>query len=569
MVPEVVTVPDREDSAAYRPRRSVLYLPASNERALEKAKTLAVDALILDLEDAVAPDAKPDARDKACAAASSGDYGRREVTIRVNGMDTEWHAADVEAACKAGPDAILVPKVGSADAVLELVESLGRHGAPESTQLWAMIETPRAMLHAEEIAAASDRLAVLVMGTNDLAKELHAEHVPGRQLLVTGLGLCLLAARATGTVILDGVYNNVKDAEGFEAECLQGRQMGFDGKTLIHPSQVEPCNEVFAPTEADVEYAGRVIAAFEEAEAAGKGVVTVDGRMIENLHVENARRTLAISDAIAKLQHQALSRGDTDPRFHALTRPEPVEAEATNRAIRLAEVAGAPILVVHVSCAPALEAIHLAHERGQTVYAETCPQYFAFEYEDLAREGFEGAKYVCSTPLRPKEHQAALWRGLRTDDLSVVSTDHCPFCFKGQKEMGLGDFSKIPNGLPSVEHRMDLLHTGVVEGHISRRRWVEIACATPARMFGLYPRKGTIAPGSDADVVIYDPNATQTLSASTHHMAVDYSCYEGKQLTGRVDTVLSRGRVIIDGGEYLGEAGHGRYLRRDTCQYLR
>jgi dihydropyrimidinase len=171
--------------------------------------------------------------------------------------------------------------------------------------------------------------------------------------------------------------------------------------------------------------------------------------------------------------------------------------------------------------------------------------------------------------LRPKEHQAALWRGLRTDDLSVVSTDHCPFCFKGQKELGLGDFSKIPNGLPSVEHRMDLLHTGVLEGHISRRRWIEIACATPARMFGLYPRKGTIAPGSDADVVIYDPNAKQVFSAATHHMAVDYSCYEGKEITGKVEKVLSRGRLIIDGDSYTGAAGHGQFLRRNTCGYLR
>jgi dihydropyrimidinase len=171
--------------------------------------------------------------------------------------------------------------------------------------------------------------------------------------------------------------------------------------------------------------------------------------------------------------------------------------------------------------------------------------------------------------LRPAEHQAALWRGLRTDDLSVVSTDHCPFCFKGQKDMGIGDFSKIPNGLPGVETRMDLLHQGVVEGRISRKRWIEIACATPAKMFGLYPRKGTIAPGADADIVLYDPNATQVHSASTHHMAVDYSCYEGRETTGKVATVLSRGRVVVDGGEYLGKAGDGAFQKRTTCQYLR
>ncbi len=203
------TVPEVAGSTAYRPRRSVLYLPASNERALEKAKSLAVDALILDLEDAVAPDAKEQARENACAAARSGDYGRRELTIRVNGIGTQWHDEDLRAACAAGPDGVVVPKVGSADDVRGLVAAMEAAGAPEHTTLWAMVETPRAMLHCEEIAGASERLTVLVMGTNDLAKELHAEHVPGRQPLLTGLSLCLLAARATGTVILDGVYNDV------------------------------------------------------------------------------------------------------------------------------------------------------------------------------------------------------------------------------------------------------------------------------------------------------------------------------------------------------------------------
>jgi dihydropyrimidinase len=273
--------------------------------------------------------------------------------------------------------------------------------------------------------------------------------------------------------------------------------------------------------------------------------------------------------AIDVLVEQALARGNTDPKYHGVVRHALLEAEATHRAIKLAQVAGAPIYIVHLSATEALAQVSEARTAGFNAFAETCPQYLFLSTDDLARPDFEGAKYVCSTPLRPAEHQANMWRGLRTGDLSVVSTDHCPFCFKGQKEMGIGDFSKIPNGLPGVETRMDLLHSGVVDGHISRRRWIEIACATPARMFGLYPRKGTIAPGSDADVVVYDPNATQTLSASTHHMAVDYSCYEGRQLTGKVDTVLSRGRVLIDGGEYLGEAGHGRYLRRDTCQYLR
>jgi citrate lyase subunit beta/citryl-CoA lyase len=286
-------------TAPILPRRSVLYMPGANERALEKAKTLPADALILDLEDAVAPDAKADARDRVCAAVRSGEYGSKEVTIRVNGLDTPWHADDIAAAAEAGPAGVVVPKVNSADDVHAIVDGLVKGGAPAHTRIWAMVETPVAMLDAVAIAGASDRLAVLVMGTNDLAKELHAEHVPGRQPLLTGLGLCLLAARATGKVILDGVYNDITDAAGFEAECLQGRQLGFDGKTLIHPSQIEPANAVWAPTAEAIDDARELIATFDDAIAGGKGVVTHKGRMIENLHVDNARRVLAVADAIA------------------------------------------------------------------------------------------------------------------------------------------------------------------------------------------------------------------------------------------------------------------------------
>ena len=289
------------DDTILRPRRSVLYMPGANERALEKAKDLPADALILDLEDAVAPDAKPEARERVCAAVTGGGYGNRELAIRANGIGTPWHDADLKAIAAAGPDAVVVPKVNTAAEVLQLVSALEQAGAPEHTKLWAMLETPQAMLHAEEIAGASERLTVLVMGTNDLAKELHASRVPNRHPLLPGLGLCLLAARATGKVLLDGVYNDIKDEAGFLAECQQGREMGFDGKTLIHPSQVEPCNAVFAPGADEVEMAGRIIAAFEEAEAEGRGVVTVDGRMVENLHVEEARRVLAITEAIAGL----------------------------------------------------------------------------------------------------------------------------------------------------------------------------------------------------------------------------------------------------------------------------
>jgi citrate lyase subunit beta/citryl-CoA lyase len=288
-------------SAELRPRRSVLYMPGANERALEKAKTIPADALILDLEDAVAPDAKPEARERVCAAASSGEYGLKEVTIRCNGLDTQWGADDLRAAAQAGPAAVVIPKINSVDDVAAIEKALEAGGAPDHTKIWAMLETPAGIFSATEIARCSERLAVLVMGTNDIAKELHAEHVPGRQPLHWALSQCLMAARLGGKVILDGVYNDIKNEEGFEAECVQGRQMGFDGKTLIHPSQVDPCNRVFAPSEAEVEQARKIIEAFEAAEREGKGVVTVDGRMIENLHVENARRTLAVNDAIIKL----------------------------------------------------------------------------------------------------------------------------------------------------------------------------------------------------------------------------------------------------------------------------
>ena len=274
-------------------------MPGANTRALEKAKGLSADSLILDLEDAVAPDAKAEARDNVVAALTSGEYGNRELTIRVNGLDTDWHADDLAAAAAAGPAAVVVPKVNSPADVAAIEAGLQAGGAPEHTKIWAMVETPQAMLDCANIAAASERLTVLVMGTNDLAKELHAAHVPGRQPLLTGLGLCLLGARAAGKVILDGVYNDVRDPEGFEAECRQGAQMGFDGKTLIHPGQLDAANAVFAPADAEVESSREIIAAFEAAQREGKGVVTVNGRMIENLHVENARRVLAMADAIA------------------------------------------------------------------------------------------------------------------------------------------------------------------------------------------------------------------------------------------------------------------------------
>lgn len=288
---------------AFTPLRSVLYMPSSNAKALEKAKTLPIDGVIFDLEDAVAPDAKPAAREAAAAAVGSGEYGRRTLTIRVNGLGTAWHDDDIVAAAQAGPAGIVVPKVNSAEEVKQLVGAMERAGAPDHTRLWAMVETPEAIFGVRELAAADERLAVLVMGTNDLVKELYAEHVPGRAPLLTSLSWSVLAARAAGVAILDGVYNDVKNTEGFLAECTQGAQMGFDGKTLIHPGQVAGANETFAPSAQAVEDARGILAAWEEGK--GSGVVTYNGKMVENLHVESAQRALAIHEAITALEADA------------------------------------------------------------------------------------------------------------------------------------------------------------------------------------------------------------------------------------------------------------------------
>lgn len=276
------------------------------------------------------------------------------------------------------------------------------------------------------------------------------------------------------------------------------------------------------------------------------------------MHAENG-------SAIDVIVQQALTEGKTAPKYHALTRPTTAEAEATARAIALAEIAGAPIYIVHLSCNDALEKVREARDRGLPVYAETCPQYLYLSIDNFDVPGFEGAKYVFTPPLREKWHQEKLWNGLKRDHLQVVSTDHCPFCFKEQKELGKGDFTKIPNGGPGVEHRMSLIYSGgVAAGRFSANRFVELVSTTPAKLFGLYPRKGTIAVGSDADIVIFNPQRKHTISAKTHHMRVDYSMFEGIQVTGMPDVVLSRGRVIVQGDKFLGRAGQGEFLRRST-----
>jgi len=295
-------------------------------------------------------------------------------------------------------------------------------------------------------------------------------------------------------------------------------------------------------------------------------VAARNGAMVM-MHAENGM-------AIDVLREQALSRGETAPVHHGLTRPWETEAEATHRVLMLARVTGAPLYVVHMSARQAVAALQAHRDQGLNVFGETCPQYLYLSLEDqLSRPGFEGAAWVCSPPLRPRAegHQDELWKYLRTNDLQVVSTDHCPFCMKEQKDRGIGDFTKIPNGLGTVEHRLDLVYQGVVDGRITKERWVELCSTTPARMFGLYGRKGVIEPGADADLVVYDPNGHTSIGIGvgrTHHMNMDHSSWEGFEVDGHVDTVLSRGTVVVDDGAYVGAKGHGRYQKRALCQYL-
>jgi len=279
------------------------------------------------------------------------------------------------------------------------------------------------------------------------------------------------------------------------------------------------------------------------------------------MHAENG---IVINEIIKR----ALEKGHTAPKYHALTRPTVAEAEGVHRAIAIAEMAESPVYIVHLSCVDALNQVRQARDRGIAAFAETCPQYLFLSIDDYG-EDFNGAKYVMTPPLREKANQAELWKGLRMDDLQVISTDHCPFCMKEQKELGKDDFTRIPNGAPGVEHRVSLIYNGgVVENRISLNRFVELTSTAAAKMFGLFPKKGTIAVGSDADIVIFDANKEQTLSVKTHHMNVDYSAYEGKKIRGVVDTVLSRGQVVVNDQEFKGKPGQGRFLKRGECVTL-
>jgi dihydropyrimidinase len=305
---------------------------------------------------------------------------------------------------------------------------------------------------------------------------------------------------------------------------------------------------------------GQILKAMQK--AAELGLLTM-------MHAENG-------PAIDVLAAQLAEAGKTTPYYHGIARAWQMEEEATHRAIMLSHLTNAPLYVVHVSAKQAVEQLAWARDRGQNVFGETCPQYLYLSLEEQLGAtsdewgDFEGAKWVCSTPLRSREegHQDHMWQALRTNDLQMVSTDHCPFCMKGQKELGLGDFRKIPNGIGSVEHRMDLMYQGVVTGQLTLERWVELTSTTPARMFGMYGQKGVIAPGADADIVVYDPNGHTKISADTHHMNMDHSAWEGYEIDGHVDTVLSRGKVIIDADQYLGSKGDGRFLKRGLSQYL-
>ncbi len=360
---------------------------------------------------------------------------------------------------------------------------------------------------------------------------------------------CLAAwhAKAAGTCAIDYGFHQV--VGGVDDESLKAMDELIDeGVTTFKLFMAYP--GVFLSSD------GQILQAMQQ--AAGNGSMIM-------MHAENG-------SAIDVLVAQALAEGKTDPKYHSLTRPWETEAEATNRAIMLARLTGAPLYIVHMSAKQAVRVLQVNKDEGYNVFGETCPQYLYLSLEDqLSQPGFEGAKWVCSTPLRSKaeHHQDELWRYLRTNDLSVISTDHCPFCFKEQKEMGLGDFSKIPNGIGSVEHRMDLIFQGVVEGRITIERWVELCSTTPARMFGLYGRKGALLPGFDADIVVYDPaGRTEIGLHKTHHMNMDHSAWEGFTVDGHVDTVLSRGKVVIDDNAYLGTKGDGVFLPRGLSQYL-
>ncbi len=449
-------------------------------------------------------------------------------------VDGETIAALVEP----GSTALGADLAATADRV---IDATGKYVIPGGVDCHTHMELPFGGTFASDTFETGTRAAAWGGTTTivDFAVQRYGERVQD--------GLAAWHAKADGQCAIDYAFHQI--VGGVDDESLKAMdELVAEGITSFKLFMAYP--GVFYSDD------GQIVRAMQT--AAGNGAMIM-------MHAENGT-------AIDVLVKQALARGETAPIHHGLTRPWETEAEASHRAIQLAGLTGAPLYIVHMSAKQAVATLAQARDAGQNVFGETCPQYLYLSLEEqLGAPGFEGAKWVCSTPLRSRAegHQDELWKYLRTNDLSVVSTDHCPFCFKEQKELGLGDFSKIPNGIGSVEHRMDLIYQGVVDGRITLARWVELCATTPARMFGLYPRKGIIAPGSDADIVVYDPAGHTSIGfEKTHHMNMDHSAWEGYEIDGHVDTVLSRGTVVIDGGEYLGRKGHGQYLRRGLSQYL-
>jgi len=449
-------------------------------------------------------------------------------------VDGERVAALVEP----GSSALGTDLAVSADRV---IDATGKYVVPGGVDCHTHMELPFGGTLASDTFETGTRAAAWGGTTTiiDFAVQKQGERVQD--------GLAAWHAKAAGQCAIDYAFHQV--VGGVDDESLKAMdELVSEGITSFKLFMAYP--GVFYSDD------GQILRAMQA--AANNGAMIM-------MHAENGT-------AIDVLVRQALARGQTAPVHHGLTRPPTTESEATGRAIALATLTGSPLYVVHMSAKQAVATLAAARDEGHNVFGETCPQYLYLSLEEqLGAPGFEGAKWVCSTPLRSRAegHQDELWKYLRTNDLSVVSTDHCPFCFKEQKELGLGDFSKIPNGIGSVEHRLDLIYQGVVDGRIGLARWVELCSTTPARMFGLYPRKGVLAPGSDADIVIYDPAGHTSIGVEkTHHMNMDHSAWEGFEIDGHVDVVLSRGSVVIDSGQYLGRKGHGSYLHRGLSQYL-
>lgn len=427
--------------------------------------------------------------------------------------------------------------VGSVDRV---VDATGKYVVPGGVDAHTHMELPFGGTSASDTFETGTRAAAWGGTTTiiDFAVQRAGERVED--------GLAAWHAKAAGNCAVDYAFHQI--VGGVDDDSLKAMGTLVDeGVTSYKLFMAYP--GVFYADDA------QILRAMQR--AADLGLLTM-------MHAENG-------PAIDVLAAQLVEQGRTAPSFHGVARAWQLEEEATHRAIMLADVTNAPLYVVHVSAKQAVQQLAWARDAGKNVFGETCPQYLYLSLEEhLGAPGFEGAKWVCSTPLRSRAegHQDHMWQALRTNDLQMVSTDHCPFCMKGQKELGLGDFRAIPNGIGSVEHRMDLLYQGVVTGRITLERWVEVTSTTPARMFGLYGRKGVIAPGADADLVVYDPAGHTSIGVATHHMNMDHSAWEGFEVDGHVDVVMSRGEVLVDADGYHGRPGHGRFLRRDLSQYL-